>query len=120
MAIEERLVLVDRKSVLAELRKELRECRKDADEFGGENILWAEGIEFAIDTVKGAAKVDAVEVVHGEWFIDDRNKAERTCVVECSVCGAILNLKMFDFGMNYNYCPNCGARMDGGNANGQS
>ena len=108
---------ISRKALLKELRQELKECRATADAEGGESILWAEGIEFAIDTVKAAPATDAVEVVHGEWFIDDRNQAERICVVECSVCGAILNLKMFDFGMYYNYCPVCGAKMDGvGNA----
>ena len=61
MANEKRLI--DANALLKELRQELRECRKDADEFGGENILWAEGIEFAIDTVKQMKKVDAVEVV---------------------------------------------------------
>ena len=61
MANEKRLI--DANVLLKELRQELRECRKDADEFGGENILWAEGIEFAIDTVKQMKKVDAVEVV---------------------------------------------------------
>ena len=55
--------LIDANALLKELRKELSECQKDADEFGGENILWAEGIEFAIDTVKQAKPVDAVEVV---------------------------------------------------------
>ena len=55
--------LISRKALLKELRKELRECRKDGDEFGGESILWAEGIEFAIDAVKEAPTIDAVEVV---------------------------------------------------------
>lgn len=55
--------LISRKALLKELRKELRECRKDGDEFGGESILWAEGIEFAIDAAKQIPSVDAVEVV---------------------------------------------------------
>lgn len=55
--------LISRKALLKELRCELRECRKDGEEFGGESILWAEGIEFAIDAVKEAPTIDAVEVV---------------------------------------------------------
>lgn len=97
----EKLDLIDRKALLAEYD------RVHIGPPGGARKL-----------MEDAPTVQAVEVVHGEWFIDDRNKAERTCVVGCSVCGAILNLKMFDFGMNYNYCPNCGAKMDGGNEDG--
>ena len=50
---------ISRKALLKELRKELRECRKDGEEFGGESILWAEGIEFAIDAVKEAPTIEA-------------------------------------------------------------
>lgn len=55
--------LISRKALLKELRRELKECRADGEEFGGESILWAEGIEFAIDAVKAAKGVDAEEVV---------------------------------------------------------
>ena len=52
--------LISRKALLKELRRELRECRKDGEEFGGESILLAVGIESAIDAVKYAKTVDAV------------------------------------------------------------
>ena len=51
--------------------------------------------------------VDAVEVVHGRWNMDEEMYAWN-----CSVCRSIsLN------GRRYSYCHNCGAKMDGdGNA----
>ena len=55
--------LISRKALLKELRRELRECCRDGEEFGGESILLAEGIESAIDAVKYTKTVDAVEVV---------------------------------------------------------
>ena len=61
--------------------------------------------------INDAPAVDAVEVVHGEWVVAERNKAQRTLVVECSDCGAVFDLPMFSFGLNYNFCPNCGADM---------
>ena len=45
--------------------------------------------------VKNAPTIDAVEVVHGRW----EN-------VSCTNCGQV------DFSKP-NYCPNCGAKMDG-------
>ena len=56
--------------------------------------------------------VDAVEVVHGEWtMVIDENDCE---CIECPLCGE----RFYDgdndtFDKPYNYCPNCGAKMDG-------
>ena len=52
--------------------------------------------------------VDAVEVVHGRW-IDAR---EYCGDFMCSNCDALYGTNKF------NYCPNCGAKMDGGNEDG--
>lgn len=60
-----------------------------------------------------ANAADVVEVVHGEWRTAYTDKENKTTGVECSECGAFYNLPLFDFGLMYNYCPNCGARMDG-------
>lgn len=68
-----------------------------------------EEIEYTID---GIPAVDAVEVVHAVWNHLDTNPKYHTHIVECSECGAIFNVSIFDWGLNYNYCPNCGARMD--------
>ena len=58
-----------------------------------------------------APTVDAVEVVHGQWEWKPLN--DTTWQLRCSVCGS-------EDGANetYHYCPNCGAKMDGGNDNG--
>lgn len=50
---------------------------------------------------------DVVEVKHG------RNIEDIPSLFECSLCGwCDLDLYTSDTGI-YNYCPNCGARMDG-------
>ena len=57
--------------------------------------------------VRGQPAVDAVEVVHGH-NVYDHNSA-----FECSVCGfSDWDTLTSDDGA-YNYCPNCGAKMDG-------
>jgi hypothetical protein len=52
--------------------------------------------------------VDAVEVVHGRWIW--KPIQNKTWVLTCSVCGSEEGAHEL-----YNYCPNCGAKMDGGN-----
>ena len=65
--------------------------------------------------VNKAPTVDAVEVVHGRW-IDDAVEGFSPFtdspiwidVIQCSVCKEYI-----DGSHPENYCPNCGAKMDG-------
>ena len=68
--------------------------------------------------------VDAVEVVHGYWHIDDYDSGDpgyysAYIEVHCSKCGYELGAESGQYGWSYgdafpwNYCPNCGAKMDG-------
>lgn len=54
---------------------------------------------------------DVAEVKHGEW----ESKGTHGDFEEkrCSICNGLLLVKWYDRTMNYNYCPNCGAKMDG-------
>lgn len=75
----------------------------------------AEAVNTLIKGLKLEPTVDAVEVVHGHWFsLTDCSNAG----VYCSVC----NKKVWkeDYAwcnrknkLRSNYCPNCGAKMDG-------
>jgi hypothetical protein len=51
-------------------------------------------------------KVDAVEVVHGRWILADDGDGD-----VCSVCGTDFCNIIYETG-NWNYCPNCGAKME--------
>ena len=79
---------------------------------GFEHAMYRKVCEAEIAIGKTSA-ADVVEVVHGEWRTAYTDKENKTTGVECSECGAFYNLPLFDFGLMYNYCPNCGARMDG-------
>lgn len=64
--------------------------------------------------VRDAPTVDAVEVVHGRWIeepVSYLGHDLRAVRKKCSVCGWVNACR-------YNYCPSCGAKMDGGNDNG--
>lgn len=52
--------------------------------------------------IRDAPTVDAVEVVHGRWV-----GVEFDTVFVCSNCGLVVGWELS------NYCPNCGAKMDG-------
>lgn len=64
---------------------------------------------FSLDELEmcGEIYVDAVEVVHGrlEWITED--------VYRCTNCGATNHVKEVMGLPDWNYCPNCGAKMDG-------
>lgn len=63
------------------------------------------------DAVQKYQLADAVEVKHGRW-IEDRfcsTIAGTYEVRRCSVCGDHYE----EVGYDWNYCPNCGSRMDG-------
>ena len=47
-----------------------------------------------------------MEVVHGRWIWKPYD--ERTEILTCSVCASTEGALE-----TYNYCPNCGAKMDG-------
>ena len=101
MANEERLI--DANGVLA---KQFTAGLSDAsgNYYGHADVVFVNDIE-------NAPTVDAVEVVHGRWI-------EKPYLLGttryCSICGQ-------NYGMPhgvFNYCPNCGAKMDGdGNDN---
>ena len=60
--------------------------------------------------IKGARSVDAEVVRHGRWKPD-------VWRFECSVCDTWFNLDdcySDEPTAEMNYCPNCGAKMDGG------
>ena len=91
----------------------------DADAFLKRNEIYAD-CEFIHpmyqntlrEIVDDEPTIDAVPVVHGEWIFQGTGGSMGTKT--CSVCwyqSWQSKLRMSNMG---NYCPNCGARMDGG------
>ena len=59
------------------------------------------GYDEAVSTVEEFLSADVAPVVHGRWKRYGKNLGE------CSECGEVVSVRN-------NYCPNCGAKMDGG------
>ncbi len=76
----------------------------DAGRKGGSTLLTPDEFAEYLDEFPAA---DVVPVVHGWWNADEN----------CSVCGENSTEGLDATKWNYwlpNYCPNCGAKMDGG------
>ena len=76
------------------------------DEFGAGRNSCAYDAEKAIEDVSSA---DVVPVVHGRWLPQKENHEFKEAWMKCSVCGYPVSR----WTGNTNFCPNCGAKMDG-------
>ena len=64
---------------------------------------------FAVDCIlKSIPAADVAPVRHGWWT--EQEKYTFGTMYDCSICGN----RILDNGHPWNYCPNCGAKMDGG------
>ena len=66
----------------------------------------------ALDILRDAPTVYAVEVVHGRWILKE-TCGKHTEKFHCSVCNKVPKSLCTE-----TYCPHCGAKMDGGDASG--
>ena len=59
------------------------------------------------DALQDALTIDAVPVVHGRWDVVEGRRLDNAI---CSNCGRHFQA----YYEAYRFCPNCGAKMDGG------
>ena len=81
------------------------------------NPEMAGAVGYAAEVIGKQPAVDAVVVVHGRWIektdmVSSYLSGCEELFAECSVCHAAEI-------SGSNYCPNCGAKMDGGNEDGK-
>lgn len=82
-----------------------------------ENKSYADGWNAAVKILMKAPTVDVQEVRHGEW---KSFHSEDTLYGSyyCSACGHEQDIGMVvSLTTEFKYCPNCGAKMDGGKNN---
>ena len=72
--------------------------------------------DVVISDIKGMKAADVAPVVHGRW-IHSRYEdcSEQFELVKCSQCNHEAYAMAF-YVRGGNYCPNCGAKMDGGDS----
>lgn len=81
--------------------------RRDHYDRKNGNRHFINGIETVLEYAENLQAADVAPVVHGRKIED----GDIGCFWLCSLCGECL-----PYGANY--CPNCGAKMDGGADNG--
>lgn len=64
--------------------------------------------DVVISDLKGMKADDVEPVRHGRWV--EKEKYTFGIMYDCSLC----ENRILDSGHPWNYCPNCGAKMDGG------
>ena len=75
-------------------------------------IYAVEGLYEATEIIDEQPTVDAVEVVHGRWIgYHEADIGYDENGIRCSGCG--FEVENHEVKFNMNYCPNCGAKMDG-------
>ena len=98
------------REALCKIFENWRDAHADVDDEQGCGLL-----EDVICEVDAQTAADVAPVVHGEWTFETAtvNTLSRT---KCNICGWWTLDPSVD-GV-YKYCPNCGAKMDGGGGNG--
>ncbi len=70
--------------------------------------------DYLREIIKSVPAADVAPVVHGRW--DDSGRYTFPgggTAVRCTECGCALTVSEYHLN-NWNYCPVCGAKMDGG------
>lgn len=88
---------------------EERYCKPCKAEGKDHNGCWCRAcwVDDMIDEVDCFQPSDVAPVVHGRW---------KYCgfLQECQACGEIYSVHGGNSGKSWNFCPNCGAKMNGG------
>ena len=111
MASEKRLI--DANDLIAEINEAISNIAFTSP-YQSDISTMTSGMERVLDIVEDSPSVDAVEVVHGRW-----EKSEYNGFVRCDKCKDVYIDESWLTDGKWNYCPNCGAKMDGGNDDGK-
>ena len=99
--------LISRAAAIAEIEEYLHGLDSCISEPDLKLDGYRNGLQVAIQELKGLPAVDAAPVVHGRW-IDHKDEHQ------CSVCKEFIVVDAYAWiQLRYDFCPYCGAKMDG-------
>lgn len=100
---------ISRKAAIAYIREQSEECQKAFEELGGESGIYADAYNDLAEDFYSIPAADVAPVVHAQWIED------KSGIIICPECKRGYNL-ITKF---TNYCPACGAKMDGRDTDGR-
>ena len=105
---------ISRKVAIAYIREQSEECQKAFEELGGESGIYADAYNDLAEDFYSIPAADVAPVVHGRW-VSVAGKRDR-------ICSRCLHNEPYknadDDAEVFEFCPHCGAKMDGGDSNG--
>ena len=104
---------IKRADAIAYIREQSEECQKAFEELGGESGIYADAYNDLAEDFYRIPAADVAPVVHARW--DDSGRYTfpgGSTAVRCTKCGCALTESEYHL-QNWNYCPVCGAKMDG-------
>lgn len=103
---------ISRKAAIAYIREQSEECQKAFEELGGESGIYADAYNDLAEDFYSIPAADVAPVVHGRWEQDADGDWY------CTNCDEVVAICESGRERTYRkpYCPNCGARMDGGDS----
>ena len=109
-------------------KPDFADCEKCSRTYGTFGCCSTVGNEWVYSCLEGmlekaySDRIKSVETNRGEWeeketfniaIVDDNPVIEEWQSARCSVCGKYHTTPYMYYFNNYNFCPNCGARMKG-------
>ena len=107
---------ISRKAAIAYIREQSEECQKAFEELGGESGIYADAYNDLAEDFYSIPAADVAPVVHARWEWLGPNRLVTDCM--CGTCPACKVRSKYI--VNTMLCPNCGAKMDGGDSDAKS
>ena len=101
---------IEREAAIDYIREQSEEGQKAFEEFGGESGIYADAYNDLAEDFHSIPAADVALVVHGRWNVIEGRRLDNAI---CSNCGR----RFQAYYEAYSFCPNCGAKMDGGDSN---
>lgn len=96
-----------REAILDDLEKEIEAGNVALDE----EVLINKGLRIAIRDIKDLKSADVQPIKHGRWIYVGSVRSWDE--IKCSACDSAFSTEDRDLILNCDFCPHCGARMDG-------